>query len=476
MESQSWLDKAFNPQAVAIVGASNHADDRRDYNGHRILRVLSSGSFRGRLYPINPRADSVLGLKAYPSVVSVPEPLDLAIVAVPARSVPAVLEECRQAGVTNIHICTSGFGETGESEGRIIEAQVRRIADQGGLHVVGPNCLGYTVPAVGLNMYDTPAKDGPIAMLSQSGGHAQTLVAYGPILNIGFSKVISYGNALTTDATHYLEYLIEDPDTEIICMYIEGTRNGQKLCELVRKAVSAKPVVIWKGGTSSFGARAAATHTSSMAGNLSVWNSFFRQTGAIRVHSIDEMADVVLTFLRLRSVSRSGIVVITGGGGQNVANGDLCAEEGLELAILGDDTRTNLEQLLPPVNQSTVNPIDSPAALYSPEILHQVMQILGSDPNVRTVILEMSIFFQQRATPEVKSAIRKCIAGFNSDYPGKAAVVAVRGSELSGGDASALRSAFIEPGITAYGSLRSASRALYRLGLYSQSSIEDRSD
>jgi len=465
MENQSWLDKAFNPQAVAIVGVSVNADERRDFSGHRILRVLKDGNFSGRLYPINPHADSILGVRAYPSVVSVPEPLDLAIVAVPARSVPVVLEECRQAGITNIHICSSGFGESGESEGRIIEAEVKRIANQGGLHVIGPNCLGYTVPAIGLNMYDTPAKDGPVAMISQSGGHAQTLVAYGPLLDIGFSKVISYGNALITDATHYLEYLIEDPNTKIICMYIEGTTHGQKLRQLVRQAALTKHIIIWKGGVSPFGARAAATHTSSLAGNSSVWSSFFRQTGAIRVHSIDEMADVVVTFLRLRSVSRNGIVVMTGGGGQNVADGDLCAEEGLELATLSDGAAARLRKLLPPVNQSTVNPIDSPAALYDPQLLHQVMQVLGSDANVTTVILEMSIFFQQRATPEVKSAIRNCITRFNSDYPTKAAVVAIRGSELNGGDASALRRDFVQSGITAYGSLRSASRALYRSAL-----------
>lgn len=466
MDTRTWLDRAFYPQAVAIVGVSTQADDRRDYSGYRILRNFRDGGFTGRLYPINPHAESIMGFKAYPSVTAVPESIDLAIVAVPVRAVPAVLEDCSRAKIANIHICTSGFGESGLSEGMVIEARSREIAARGGLHVVGPNCLGYTVPAIGMNMYEAPTKDGPVAMLSQSGGHAQMMVFYGPMLDIGFSKVISYGNALVTDETDYLEYLREDPGTGIICMYIEGTRNGRKLLELVRQAAAVKPVVVWKGGASPAGARATVTHTSSLAGDATIWDSFFKQTGAIRVHSIDEMADVASTFLRIENVSSNGIVVITGGGGQNVADADICAAEGLEFAALSDATASRLAEVLPPINQSTINPIDSPSTLYNPQILKRILQILGDDPAVSTVIMEMTIFFQQRAAPETKAAVVACMKEFLHDYPDKALAIGIRGSELSGGDASALRSYFIQAGLAAYGSLRTAARALHRVSEY----------
>ncbi len=466
LDSRTWLDRALYPQAVAIVGVSANPDDRRDYSGHRILRNFKVGGFKGRLYPINPRADNILGFKAYPSVTAVPDNIDLAIVAVPVGAIPAVLEDCTQAKITNVHICTSGFSESGLSEGMAIEARTRAIAARGGLHVVGPNSLGYTVPAIGMNMYEIPARDGPVAMLSQSGGHAQLMVYYGPVLDMGFSKVISYGNALVTDETDYLEYLREDPATGVICMYIEGTRNGRKLYELVRQAASVKPVVVWKGGVSPAGARATVTHTSSLAGDASVWDSFFKQTGAIRVHSIDEMADVVLTLLRVKNVSSKGIVVITGGGGQNVADADICAAEGLEFASLGDATQSRLAEILPPINQSTINPIDSPAALYDSQVLGPVLRILGEDATVNTVMLELTIFFQQRATPETKAAVISCIKGFLHDNPDKALVIGIRASELSGADGSALRSFFINEGLAAYGSLRSAARTLHRVSEY----------
>ena len=173
-----------------------------------------------------------------------------------------------------------------------------------------------------------------------------------------------------------------------------------------------------------------------------------------------------MTFLRVKNVSSKGIVVITGGGGQNVANADICAAEGLEFASLGDATRSQLAEILPPLNQSTVNPIDSPAALYNPQILQRITRILGDDAAVSTLMLEMTIFFQQRATPETKAAVVACISDFQRDYPDKAAVIAIRGSELSGGDASALRSYFIHAGLAAYGSLRSAGRALRRVNEY----------
>jgi len=457
------LEKAFHPRAVAIVGVSrNDVDSTPDYTGLKILRLLQGAGFEGQLYPINPSAATIAGVKAYPTVIAVPERLDLVIVAVPAAAVPQVLEDCAIAGALNVHICSAGFSETGEVEGAKIEKRVRDIALRGDFQVVGPNCLGYHVPSAHLNMYmNVPLAQGPVAFVSQSGGHAQTFVTHGPALGIGFSKVISYGNALMMDSTDFLEYLATDSETSIICLYIEGVKDGGRLIRLVREIGPSKPVIVWKGGLTSSGARAAVTHTSSLSGDKRIWEAFFKQTGAIGVDSIEEMADVTMTFLRLKPLLRANVAVLVGGGGNSVANADMCAREGVAVPALANETRMRLMKLLSLVNQSIVNPIDSPRVLYDPSLLRQVLDTVAADPLIDVIILHISTIFRRRASAETVAGFKKCIADFGKqDSSSKPVVVAMRAAETSGGEAEVLIREMREANITTYYSLRSACRAL----------------
>jgi acyl-CoA synthetase (NDP forming) len=318
-----------------------------------------------------------------------------------------------------------------------------------------------------MNMYqDVRLLQGPVAFLSQSGGHAQDYVTYGPALGIGFSKVVSYGNALMMDCTDFLEYLATDPETLVICLYLEGVKDGRRLVQLAGEVGRTKPIVVWKGGLTTLGARAAVMHTASLAGDSRIWEAFFKQTGAVAVGSIEEMADAAMTFLRLRPMLQARAAVIVGGGGSNVANGDICAQEGIEVPAFTAETRTKLLGLLSLVNQSVVNPIDSPRVLYEPQLLWKVLESLTADPSVDLVILHVSTYFRSMATPEVRAKFKTCVTDFCRQNPGKPVLVAVRGSDRMGGEAELTVREMREADITTYSSLRAACRALKRFTTY----------
>jgi acyl-CoA synthetase (NDP forming) len=458
----------FPPQSIAIVGVSQKsAMGAPGFTGMTFLRVLREAGFAGNLYPINPHLSEIDGLKVYPSVTAVPEPPDLAIVAVPATGVPKVLEECVAAQVANVHICTSGFAETGEAEGKILEDRLREIAVRGGLRVIGPNCIGFHVPSARIKMFEElELLDGPVAFLSQSGGHAINFLKHAPDFGFGLSTLISYGNALTLDAPDFVEYLAGDPDTQVICMYTEGVRDGRRLFNLVRRTNPVKPVVIWKSGLSEAGARAAASHTASLGGDRQVWDAFFRQTGAISVGSTEEMAEVAMTLLHENRPRGHRAVVLSGGGGNNVATGDICAQEGLALPPLSPQTKAALQAFVSSVNQGLTNPMDVPGVLTNVSMLRRVLDVLVADEIVDVIILHMAaVFFTEELaggvsefykvmtqTAQRGSASKPIVMALDTAYP-------YEGTEMRARE-------FRKAGVPAYVSIRSACRALRRVADY----------
>ncbi len=437
------------------------------YTGLTFLHLLKQAGFEGRIYPVNPRASMIEGLKAYPSVTAIPEPLDLVIVAVPVASVPQVLEDCVAAGALNVQIATAGFSETGEPAGSEMEARMRDIAVRGGLRVVGPNCLGYHVPSARMQMYDQIVlTQGPVAFVSQSGGHGLIFVRLGPAHGIGFSKVISYGNALVMDSTDFLEYLATDPETQIICLYIEGVKDGRRLADLVRRINLSKPVIIWKGGLTRAGARAAATHTGSLAGDGQVWDAFFKQTGAIRVGSIEEMADIAMTILQLRPSPGGRVAVFGGGGGNNVATADICAEEGIDVPALSPATRARLLEFVSLVNQSVVNPMDTGSIFATVAALQRAMGTVAADPLIDVIIIHVGADFSKWFTPERMAEFKQCVSSFGRENPaGKPVVMAVQ-EQGKAAVAEELVQELRQAGITTYSSLRRACGALRRFASY----------
>ena len=458
----------FPPKSIAIVGVSQKsAMGAPGFTGMVFLRVLREAGFAGRLYPINPKLSEIDGLKVYASVTEVPEPLDLAIIAVPATGVPKVLEECVAAQVANVHICTSGFAETGEAEGKLLEDRLREIAVRGGLRVIGPNCIGFHVPSARIKMFEeVELLEGPVAFLSQSGGHAINFLKQAVDFRFGLSTLISYGNALTLDAPDFVEYLAGDAGTQVICMYTEGVRDGRRLFDLVRRTNPVKPVVIWKSGLSEAGARAAASHTASLAGDRQVWDAFFRQTGAISVESTEEMAEVAMTLLHANRLRGRRAVVLSGGGGNNVATGDICAQEGIELPPLSPKTMGALQAFVSSVNQGLTNPMDVPGVLTNVSLLRRVLDVLVADEIVDVIILHMAaVFFTEDLAGGV-SEFYKVITETAQRGPASKPIVMALDTAYAYEGTEARAREFREAGVPAYVSIRSACRAVSRVADY----------
>ncbi len=345
------LETAFHPNVVAVVGVGS--DARRDspaiLGGAAFIRAYEQLGFPGNIYVVNPGATNILGYQAFPSVSSLPVRPDLVIIAVPARLVPGILKDCITANVKNIHILTAGFEETGEEEAKELGGRVREVALRGNLQVIGPNCMGLYVPKAGIGFFERlPKKSGPVSFVSQSGGHCNWYTHNAPNYGIYFSKVISFGNAYVLDGTDFLEYLAGDPETEIICMYLEGVKDGGKLLRQVQEINRVKPVIIWKAGLTTSGSRAVASHTASLAGEQAIWKGFFAQTGAVPVSSLEEMAETTMSFLHVDPPKGKGVAVIGAGGGTSVAAADVCNTEGLDVPRLSQGTQNELRKFGPP--------------------------------------------------------------------------------------------------------------------------------
>jgi len=391
MTNLSEFTPMFYPKSVAVIGASA---DVRKYGGFFLTTLLSFG-YKGEVYPVTRQTDEIFGLKAYRTVGDIPAPVDMAVIAVPARYVPTIVEECLAKGIKAAEIITSGFGETGE-EGQKLEDEIASTAKKG-IRILGPNCFGVYCPAAGLTVMpgeDLPQEGGPVAFISQSGGFAVRVPRRGSGLGIRFSKVVSYGNACDVDESDLLDYLGHDPSTRIITGYIEGVKNGARFFNTLRRVAKAKPVILWKGGLSHSGATAARSHTGSLSGSRSVWSAVFRQSGAIQVHDMEELLDTVLAFLHLPPQQGRRVSVVGGGGAITVTAADTCEQAGLLLPLFPANLQQKLATTIPSVGASARNPVDVGNPYPSPAMLQAVLETITREGKIDTIIvdeIEMSL-------------------------------------------------------------------------------------
>lgn len=360
--------------------------------------------YKGTLYPISSKGGEIAGLKIYRSLKDVKGPVDLASISIPARAVPGVLQECLDYGVAGVQIHSSGFSETGESEGALLEAEVKSIAAQG-LRVVGPNCFGIHCPRGGITLLPGSRFSkvpGPLAMISQSGGTATDFGYEAQFLGLGLSKVISFGNGCDLDAVELLDYLADDPETGLIAAYLEGIGNGRKFLELVKRVSPEKPVVVWKSGITPLGGRAAMSHTGSMVGEAKIWNGALSQAGAAYVQGLDEMMDTLVAIKYLKPGCRK-IALLGGGGAIGVFSSDLAYKWGLEVPTFSRETQKKLREFFPTPGNSMANPLDtgSPALpaetikdLASEVITREPVDVLIIILLLRTLEVEMPSFFK----------------------------------------------------------------------------------
>jgi acyl-CoA synthetase (NDP forming) len=461
------LARFFNPRSIAIVGVS-----RKDYRfgGLSFLTKFKEYGFPGKLYPINPKAIEILGVKAYPNLSSLPEVPDLAIVCVSARRVPAILEKCARIGLRHIHILSSGFKEMGTEEGNSLEQQVAAISAEKGLLVIGPNCMGPYSPSGRLTPWGAiPGMSGPLGIISQSGGLTQRLTEYTCSLGIGVEKAVSMGNAAVLSTSDYLEFMAQDEKIRVIAMYLESVKDGTRLFHLAKEASQKKPMILWKGGASEIGAATAASHTGGMAGEMKIWEAFCRQTGVVHVRSMNEWVDAIIAFSFLKAPTGKGVFLIGGGGGNSVSNSDLCIREGLDVPPLSEPTIAWLQQSGPIAGSIFGNPLDMWQVFTDPAYLAELLNLAYKDPRVGMIVVDRLIKRKAYHIPEVPDPNPQLIEFLKNEGHQKPTVITV---DSDGGDpdlaskGAALRAAFCRAGIPAYPSLKRAARALMHLYRY----------
>ncbi|MDY6932831.1 MAG: CoA-binding protein [Spirochaetota bacterium] len=374
------LDRIFNPKRIAIIGVSSKGAGF----GNGSLLAIQALNYPGDIYPVNPRGGSINGMKIYKSLDEIDGELDFAVISVPAKDVPGVIEECLKKNSAGVEILSAGFSETGTQEGIMLEEDIKRVA-QKGIRVIGPNCFGIYCPKCGLNIPPGPDfshESGPVAFLSQSGGMSSDFACLGKWMGINFSKMVSFGNGVDLRETELLEYLAEDSDTEIISMYIEGVRDGRRFFKVLRDVASKKPIIVYKGGLSDAGQRAVASHTASMGGKRKIWESMIKQCNIVQVRSLIEMAETCLAFCLLPRRVYRRVSIIGGGGALGVMASDAADSFGIELPVFKGEIYDNIMSLLPKPGSSAANPIDVANPMVSIEFLKEVMLIAGKDERV----------------------------------------------------------------------------------------------
>ncbi|UCC32862.1 MAG: acetate--CoA ligase family protein, partial [Candidatus Bathyarchaeota archaeon] len=348
------LDKIFDPKSVAVIGAS----DEKGSVGYVLMKNLTELGYKGKIFPINIRDPEVFGLKAYKTVSELPEAVDLAVVATPAKTVPDILEECGKAGILGVIIISAGFKEIG-AEGKALEKRLHEVRKKYGLRIVGPNCLGIIRPSVCLNatFADKMPRSGNIAFISQSGALCTAILDLSLHENIGFSNFVSLGSMIDVDFGDLIDYFGTDPKTRSILMYIEGLTDAREFISAARRFARTKPIIVVKAGKFGESAKAAASHTGSLTGEDMVYDAAFKRAGVVRV---DEIADLFNSaeVLGMQPLPQGpNLAIVSNAGGPGVMAADAVIAKGGKLAKLGEKTMKRLDQVLPRY-WSRGNPID----------------------------------------------------------------------------------------------------------------------
>lgn len=375
------IDKIFNPDSIAIIGASS----RKGQFSNNSARRLSWWEKKDHVYCINPKLDTLYDHKCLASIKDVPEKVDLAYICVGAKHVPEAMQQCVDMGVESVLIHSSGFSEIGE-EGKKLQAEVSRIAKSGGIRFLGPNCLGIYNHRTGM-LVDNPDPQGGAAIVSHSGALTVLITKLGKERGIHFSKTASVGNQADINTVDLIEYLGEDPDTRLIFVYMEGVGDGKRFLEVLRKVTRKKPVLIWKGGRTSAGSRAATSHSAALAGDFQVFKSAAIQAGAILCDDMDELIDAGLACQNLPLPKGMNVAICTGPGGAGVAAADASDELGLACPQITGESREKLLSFLPSIG-SAANPVDlTTVSADEPELFSKSMDVFTQDDNIHMSLM-----------------------------------------------------------------------------------------
>ena len=401
------LDRAFNPKCVVVVG---------DKGQTNFMWLRGQSNFEGKLYSVQVDPNEIEGIKAlgvenHTSLLDIPEPVDLVIVAVPRSVAPRILEDCIGKDAAAAHFFTSGFAETDTEEGIKLERLLTERAREANFHLVGPNCMGIFNPKAGIkqSLRQYSGIEGPVGFIAQSGTHAIAFSDEAYRQGLDINKSVSFGNGVVLDSTDYLEYFGDDKGIKAIGMYLEGVKDGRRFLKVLKEVAGRKPVVIWKGGRTEEGGRAIASHTGSLAVPMAVWDAAVRQCGALKVDRIEELIDTLKAILYLMPVYGNRVGIAGGSGGQSVAIADVFAEAGLKVPLLSQESYDELATFFSLIGGGYRNPIDT--GNVNRLQMKRIMEILERDTNIDNLVLLTSVGFrmpdQLERDIELMATIRK---------------------------------------------------------------------
>ncbi|MBI4337189.1 MAG: acetate--CoA ligase family protein [Chloroflexi bacterium] len=409
------MDRLFSPQVVAVVGDKPSREER---SWLRFVQTLKGRVYSVQIDPKEAATIEAMGIKNYPSLLEIPEPVDLVIVSVPRQASTRVLADAIQKGVNAIMYFTAGFAETGEEEGVRLQEELRAMALKAHMKLVGPNCMGLFNPAIGLrhNTEHYYGEAGNVAFISQSGTHAQFFSLTGYQQGIKISKSVSMGNGIVLHAADYLEYMAGDPQTKVVGMYLEGVPDGQRFFQVLREACRRKPVVIWKGGQTSEGARAVASHTASLAAEIAIWDAMMKQCNALRADSFDQLLDLVRGLLYIKPALGARMALLAQTGGQSVVITDAFVKAGLQVPQLDTASYERLAAFFSTTGGSYRNPLDMTPTMRDLDLVRRVMEIVSQDSHVDAVCHEINVGFIGR-NPGRLQGLLTLVAEFKERFP-----------------------------------------------------------
>lgn len=394
MTAAEEIEAIFNPRSIAIVGASANENTP----GYDYVRSLQVFGYEGAVYPINPKAEEILGLPAYPSLREVPGDVDYVISCIPAAAVLDLVDDCAAKKARALQLFTARFSETGRDEDADLERRLAERAREAGVRIIGPNCMGLIHPRQGITFRtDMPRAPGNIGLLSQSGNLLFELSYFGGPRGLRLSKAISYGNGLDLNEADFLDYFAEDGESAVVGAYVEGVHDGRRFLEALRGASARKPVVLLKGGRTELGQRAAASHTGALAGDDRVWQALARQTGAVIVDTLDAYLDCLMAFqmIALRPERPTvGAAIFGNGGGTSVLAVDAFARHGLRVAPFNGDTIAALKGLGLPPGCAITNPIDTPGGTLRVEdglIAEKIVDAVYANEDIQAFVMHLNI-------------------------------------------------------------------------------------
>jgi acetyl coenzyme A synthetase (ADP forming)-like protein len=379
-EMHAAMQRILMPDAIAVIGAS----PEQGKIGYAVMENIINGGYAGQLYPVNPRADEIMGRACYRTVKDIPGPVDIAIFCIPARFVAQVLEECGEKGVRGAILIPSGFAEVGEVQ---LQQEVVEVARKHNIRLMGPNIYGfYYTPQNLCATFCTPySEKGSVALTSQSGGVGMAIIGFSRSNKMGVSAIIGLGNKSDIDEDDLLTFFEHDPNTQVVAMHVEDLKDGRAFAEVAQRVAKQKPVVVLKAGRTDMGARAAKSHTGALAGNDRIYDGVLRQAGVIRARHLNEMLEFAKALQMIPTPKGENVLIVTGAGGSGVLLSDACVDHGLQLMAMPPDLDQAFRQFIPPFGAAG-NPVDITGG-EPPETYRKTINLALYEPRIHALIL-----------------------------------------------------------------------------------------